>query len=164
MTPEYASPEQVRGDPITPASDIYSLGVLLYRLLTGHRPYAFPAHTPQAMERVICAAPPEKPSKVIYRVEAEPAAQDETPRPLTPAVVAQTRGETPKELAHRLAGDLGNILLMALRKEPERRYASAEQFSEDLGRYLEIRPIVARRDTLGYRGAKFVQRNRTAVV
>lgn len=124
LTPEYASPEQVRGEPITTASDIYSLGVLLYRLLTGQRPYRSLMSSPAEIERAIC--------------EEEPVKLD-------------------------LPRDLSAIVLMALRKDPRRRYASVEQFSEDVRRHLANLPVLARPDTRSYRAAKFIQRNKAWV-
>jgi TolB-like protein/Flp pilus assembly protein TadD/tRNA A-37 threonylcarbamoyl transferase component Bud32 len=128
MTPQYASPEQVRGEPVTPASDIYSLGVLLYELLTGRRPYRLEERTPQEIERIVCEEEPEKPK-----------------------VVTDHGG---------LSSDLDTIVLMAMRKEPERRYKSVAEFAEDIRRHLQGRPVTARPNTLVYRGAKFVRRNR----
>jgi TolB-like protein/tetratricopeptide (TPR) repeat protein len=152
LTPAYASPEQVRGDDVTRASDIYSLGVMLYELLTGHRPYQLQSHTPREIERVICEQVPEKLSTVVSRIT------------ITPGSVSEARGEQPEKLRHRLSGDLDNIVLMALRKEPDRRYATVEQFSEDIRRHLECLPIVARTSTRIYRTTKFVERNRTGVI
>lgn len=162
MTPEYASPEQVRGGLMTPASDVYALGALLYELLTGHRPYRGLDRTPQEIVRAICEAPAEKPSTAINRIEQVPGADGELT--LTPASVSSTRDGEPETLRRRLAGDLDAIVLMALRKEPERRYASVETFSEDLRRHQEGLPITARRDTRWYRGGKFVKRHRAAFV
>ena len=124
MTPEYASPEQVRGEAITTASDVYSLGVLLYRLLTGQSPYRGAMSSAAEIERSICEEEPER----------------------------------------RLQGDLDNIVLKALRKEPQRRYTSVEQLSEDIRRYLTNLPIAARPDSRGYRAVKFIQRNKALVV
>ena len=164
MTPDYASPEQVRGGPVTTASDVYSLGVLLYELLTGHRPYRITGPTPQAIERVICEVEPERPSAIIGRVEEVPSPDGETSIRLTPESVSATREGRPERLRRRLRGDLDHIILMALRKEPERRYASVEQFSEDTRRYLEGRPVLARQDRLSYRAAKFIRRNKVGVI
>jgi serine/threonine protein kinase/TolB-like protein len=164
MTPAYASPEQVRGEAVTPASDVYSLGVLLYELLTGHRPYASQTGTPHELERAICEAEPERPSTVIGRLVDVPGTDGAAPITLTPASVSQTRDGHPDRLRRRLAGDVDNILLMALRKEPERRYGSVERFAEDIRRHLEGLPIVARKDTLVYRSVKFIKRNTLGVV
>lgn len=158
MTPDSASPEQVRGEAITTASDVYSLGVLLYRLLTGHRPYRLAGRLPDEMERAICEEDPEKPSAVIDRVE-ESGAEGA----ITPQSVSGTREGTPEKLRRRLRGDLDNIVLKALRKEPQRRYASAEQLSEDLRRHLEGLPVRAHADTWNYRAGKFVRRHRAGV-
>ena len=160
-TPEYASPEQVRGEPITTASDVYSLGVLLYELLTGHRPYRFSSYVPGEVVRTICEAEPERPSTVVLRREEVPG-----PRGievLTPRSVSETRDGEPGKLRRRLAGDLDNIVLKALRKEPQRRYSSVEQLSEDLRRHLEGRPVSARGDSVAYRAGKFVRRHRLGV-
>jgi eukaryotic-like serine/threonine-protein kinase len=163
MTPDYASPEQVKGKGITTASDVYSLGVLLYELLTGHRPYQFKSYTPQEIERVICEEQPEKPSTAINRVETAPTPDGATQVRITPELVSRTREGQPDKLKKKLAGDLDNIVLMAMRKEPLRRYASAEQFSEDLRRHLEGLPCIARKDTFAYRAGKFMRRNKIAV-
>lgn len=159
LTPDYASPEQVRGDAITTASDVYSLGILLYRLLTGHSPYQLSTSSPTELEHAICDQDPEKPSLAISRTEAN-ASEGER---LTPQSVSATREGTPEKLRRRLQGDLDNILLMALRKEPQRRYASADQLSEDITRHLANLPVIARPDTAGYRAAKFVVRHRLGV-
>src|SRR5262249_22617370 len=140
------------------------LGVLLYELLTGHRPYQVQAHTPQEVERIVCEKEPEKPSTAIGRVEAAPSPDGATPITLTPESVSATRADSPERLRRRLAGDLDNIVLMALRKEPARRYASVAAFSEDIGRHLENRPTIARKDSLAYRGRKFLARNKASVV
>jgi eukaryotic-like serine/threonine-protein kinase len=161
MTPGYASPEQVRGETITTASDIYSLGVVLYELLTGHRPYQLSSLSPHEVARVVCEQEPVKPSTVVARTATvEPGV---APTAITPEVVGRKRSEPPAKLRRELVGDLDNIVLMALRKDPQRRYASVEQFSEDIRRHLEGRPVVARTDTFGYRAQKFVGRNKLAV-
>jgi serine/threonine protein kinase/Flp pilus assembly protein TadD len=164
MTPDYASPEQVRGGTITPSSDLYSLGVLLYELLTGHHPYRTKSLTSQEIERVICEEEPEKPSAVIHRVEGVPGTDGEKPITITPESVSSTRHGQIEELRRHLAGDVDNILLMALRKEPERRYGSVEQFSEDICRHLEGLPVGASKDSLWYRSSKFIRRNRSSVI
>ena len=138
MTPEYASPEQIRGEPITTASDIYSLGVVLYELLTRHRPYKFKSYSSHELEQVVGLSEPEKPSTVAGRGNDE-------------------------KLRRQLAGELDAIVMMALRKEPQRRYASAEQLSEDIRRHFEGRPVRARPDTMSYRAGKFVTRHKLGV-
>ncbi len=159
MTPAYASPEQMRGKSITPATDIYSLGVVLYELLTGHRPYRLTQHTPAEMEHAICEQEPETPSTVISRVETD-TFTDGRPITTTPESVSQTREGQPDKLRRRLRGDLDNIVLKALQKEPQRRYGSVEDFSQDIGRHLQHLPVKARPSTLLYRASKFVQRHR----
>ncbi|MBA3439070.1 MAG: PD40 domain-containing protein [Pyrinomonadaceae bacterium] len=144
MTPDYASPEQVRGEMATPAGDIYSLGVLLYELLTDHRPYRLRNRLPDEIAHIICEEDPEPPSTAINRVEETPAGKGEAgPLMLTPEVVSRNRGTTPETLRRELAGNLDNIILKAMRKEPQRRYASAEQFAEDIRRHLKGLPISA---------------------
>jgi serine/threonine-protein kinase len=142
MTPVWASPEQIRGEPITTASDVYSLGVLLYLLLTGRRPYQ-PTTDPQALADVICKTDPARPSSMIARSD-------------------EVQGEA-RLLRRQVAGDLDNIVLMAMRKEPQRRYASVDQLSNDIGRHLQGLPVIARKDTLGYRTRKFVGRHKLGV-
>ena len=154
MTPEFASPEQAQGLPVTTSSDVYSLGVVLYELLTGHSPYHFTSRTPVEIARVINTTDLQLPSAVINTVEIR--SQD--------AKLARITHEGSLErLRRRLQGDLDNIVLMALRKEPDRRYQSVEQFSEDIRRHLEGLPVIARKDTFAYRASKFVQRNKVAV-
>jgi serine/threonine protein kinase len=161
MTPDYASPEQIRGKSITTASDIYSLGVLLYRLLTGHAPYRLVDSSPQEIERLVCDTEPERPSTAIHRTEEITTADGVTR--ITPESVGQTRNEQPDSLRRRLRGDLDNIVLMAMRKEPERRYQSAAQLSDDIRRYMDSLPVGARKDTFSYRASKFIGRNRLGV-
>jgi non-specific serine/threonine protein kinase/serine/threonine-protein kinase len=126
MTPHYASPEQLRGESVTTATDVYSLGVVLYELLSGRLPYRFKSRIPHEMAKTICEDDPEKPRK-------------------------------------RLNADLDNIVLMAMRKEPQRRYATAEQFAEDIRRHLNGLPVRARHDTFTYRAGKFIRRQKVAV-
>ena len=163
MTPEYASPEQVRGEPVTTASDIYSLGVLLYELLTGHRPYHLQSRRPDEIARVICEQEPERPSTAISRRVEVPGVAGAPARLITPESIGRIRNEQPAQLRRRLAGDLDNIVLLALRKEPARRYTTVEQFSEDIRRYLDGLPVIARKATFAYRAAKFVGRHKVGV-
>jgi serine/threonine protein kinase/Tol biopolymer transport system component len=159
MTPAYASPEQVRGRSVTPATDIYSLGVVLYELLTGHRPYRVKGHTPTEMERAICEQEPEAPSTAVSRVETE-TASDGTTVTKNPELVSQTREGQPEKLRRRLRGDLDNIVLKALQKEPERRYGSVQELAQDIERHLNCLPVTARAPSLAYRASKFVQRHK----
>ena len=137
MTPEYASPEQIRGEPINTSTDIYSLGVILYEILTGHRPYRFQTRRPHEVARVILEEEPEKPSTVINRIE-EVTRDDGTKITLTPVWVSIARDGTPEKLRRRLRGDLDNIVLMAMRKDPQRRYPSAGHFLTDVQRHLAV--------------------------
>jgi len=152
LTPGYASPEQIRGEAITTACDVYSLGVVLYELLAGCHPYRHPDSTLQEIASAACDTEPEKPSSVVLH--------SPTIRQLVPAPI-ESRLE---RLSRRLRGDLDNIILMALRKEPRRRYPSVEQFGEDIRRHLDNRPVIARTDTISYRASKFVRRHRVPVL
>jgi serine/threonine protein kinase/tetratricopeptide (TPR) repeat protein len=163
MTPDYASPEQVRGDSITTSSDIYSLGVLLYKLLTGHHPYRVKKNLAQEIERVVCEQEPERPSTMVSRIEDGPSTNGMSRVTVTPASVSSDRDTQPGKLRRLLGGDLDNIVLMAMRKEPQRRYLSVEQLSEDIGRHLEGLPVIARKDTIVYRTEKFVRRHKFGV-
>ena len=143
MTPEYASPEQVKGGKIMTTSDVYSLGVLLYELLTGQRPYRLKTRTPAEIARAITEQEPERPSTAVTRASNSPQSAIRNPK--------------------FLRGDLDNIVLKAMRKEPARRYASVGQFSEDIRRHLTGLPVIARKDTVTYRASKFVNRHRIGV-
>jgi len=162
FTPEYASPEQLRGLPITTTSDVYSLGVVLYELLSGHRPFSLASRSAEEIARMITTSEPLKPSVVITRHEAMPHA-DDGHHSLTPEGISRTREGNVDKLRRRLVGDLDNILLKALRKEPERRYASVQDLSADLQRHLTGLPVLAREDTFAYRAGKFIQRNKASV-
>ncbi len=135
MTPEYSSPEQIRREPITTATDIYSLGVILYRLLTGRSPYQSSGNDPYALAREVCDTEPMKPS-------------------------ANVAHEATFSGRKQLAGDLDSIVLMALRKERDRRYESMQQFAADVQRYLDHRTVMARPRTWSYAAGRFVARNR----
>jgi tetratricopeptide (TPR) repeat protein len=148
MTPDHASPEQVRGQPITTSSDVYVLGVLLYKLLCGSGPMLITSMRLSELERAICEKDPPPPSETVGTDHSSHSRS-----------IAAARGTTPNRLRRALAGDLDNIVLMAMRKEPERRYASAQQMASDIQRHLDGRPVIAHRDTLSYRSAKFVRRH-----
>ncbi len=151
MTPEYASPEQLRGETITTSSDVYSLGVVLYELLCGQRPFAhLKGRRPDELARAVCEEEPPRPSTVAGRK----ATTTTTTTTLTTATAATSR---------QLAGDLDNVVAKALSKEPARRYPSVLALSEDLRRHGEGLPVTARKDTLGYRTGKFVRRNKFGV-
>lgn len=150
MTPEYASPEQVFGETITTASDIYALGILTYELLTGRRPYRFRDRSEAEVRRVISETEPEKPSASIEKsrdLDADSTLFD-----------YQRRG-----LCRALKGDVDNIVLKALRKDPQRRYASAEQLERDIGRHLAGFPVSAGKGAWLYRTKKFIRRHRVGV-
>lgn len=151
LTPEYASPEQVRGEPVTTVSDVYSLGVLLYELLSGERPYKLTKRSAGEVTKAICDQEPERPSTVVGNRESRFENRDSSDSRFTL--------QDPRSLR----GDLDNIVLMALRKEPVRRYQSVEQFSEDIRRHQEGLPVRARQDTVGYRTGKFVRRHKIGV-
>ena len=161
LTPEYASPEQARGEAITTASDVYSLGVVLYELLTGQQPYRFRNRNALEVLRAVVDQEPQTPSAAVERPRLEAAETSDATGAPAPTVlqVSRTREGTLGRLQRRLRGDLDNILMMALRKEPQRRYPSVEALADDIRRYLEGRPVTARRATAGYRAGKFVSRH-----
>ncbi len=157
LTPEYASPEQILGSAITTASDVYSLGVVLYQLLCGLRPYKVPASASQLeMERSICISDPERPSSAVRRTPESPHFPREA--------IAFARASSPERLARSLTGDLDAIVLRALRKEPQHRYTSIEQFTADIRRHLAHEPVQARQGTWIYYGQRFAKRHTAGVI
>ena len=149
LTPAYASPEQIRGDAITTASDVYSLGVVLYQLLTGRKPYRLSGRPAAEIERVVCGETPPRPSTIVTQ----------------PAEGGAERGPAleRRKLARELAEDLDNVVLKALAKLPEERYGSAADLAEDLDRYQRGMPVSARAATWSYRARRFVGRHRLGV-
>jgi eukaryotic-like serine/threonine-protein kinase len=160
LTPAYSSPEQIKGEPITTASDVYSLGVVLYELLTGHSPYRVTTRTTPELARMVCEFEPEKPSTAVLRKEIASAGSNLQ----ASSQLSESHDVPPDKLSRRLRGDLDNIILMALRKEPQRRYASVEQLATDIRRHLDDLPVIARNDTVRYRTSKFIARHKAGVL
>ncbi|NBC16515.1 MAG: protein kinase [Bacteroidetes bacterium] len=158
LTPEYAAPEQVVGDRITTAADVYALGVILYELLTGHRPYRFDSRRVTDIEDTICEHVPDRPSTVASRTRTHEGAT------ITPATVSQQRATAPEQLRRTLSGDLDAITMKALRKEPEQRYATAAEFKADIENYLQGRPVTAQPSTFWYRTSRLIRRHKVPVL
>ena len=154
MTPEYASPEQVRGDSVSTVSDVYSLGILLYEMLSGRRPYRIAGRSQREMERIICQEDPPKPSTAVTRKSKD----GETEGPST-AQIGEQRHRSGRSLKRMLSGDLDNIVLKAIRKEPQRRYSSVEQLSRDIDRFIADKPVTARPIGTIERMWRFCRRN-----
>ena len=150
LTPQYAAPEQLTGQPVTTATDVYVLGVLLYLLLSGRHPAGSGAHSPAELVKAVLDLEPPRASDAVTSDDS--------------SLIAGRRGATADKLRRELRGDLDTIVGKALKKSPQERYASVTAFANDLQRYLKHEPISARPDTLAYRTAKFVRRNRTVVV
>jgi len=156
MTPEYASPEQIKGEPVTTSTDIYSLGLILYKLLTGESAYEIKSTSALELEKVICHTEPQKPSTIIKTIRTQDNIKTER--------ISSVRKTQADKLIKTLSGDLDNICLMALRKEPERRYPSVDRFQRDIVNYLEERPVWARQSTIRYRTGKFISRHKISVI
>jgi serine/threonine protein kinase len=149
LTPQYAAPEQLTGRPVTTATDVYALGVLLYVLLSGRHPVGSGPLSPAELVKAVLDLEPPRASDAITANDSK--------------LIAERRGTTLDKLRRQLRGDLDTIVGKALKKNLQERYASVTGFAEDLQRYLKQEPIGARPDTLAYRGAKFLRRNRTVV-
>ena len=154
MTPEYAAPEQILGQPVSTATDVYALGILLYVLLTGQRPYDVRHRSPAEVERIVCEIDPPRPSAVVSDAAATTEHRE---------LSARQRRTSPDRLCRALRGDLDTIVMQALRKEPARRYASAAALREDVRRFRERRPVLARGDGTAYRLRKFSRRHATGL-
>ncbi|HEY6376320.1 MAG TPA: protein kinase [Edaphobacter sp.] len=154
LTPKYAAPEQLKGEAVTTATDVYALGVLLYELLTGHHPAGTDPHTPADLVKAIVDTEPTRPSDTVAPTRANGEIT---------MTNAANRATTPDKLRRLLRGDLDTIVAKALKKEPTERYPSVTALTDDLRRYLKNEPIGARPDTLTYQAAKFLRRNRTAM-
>jgi len=155
LQPGYASPEQVLGEPATTATDVYQLGVILYELITGRGPYRFRSQDPDEICNAISEQSPERPSLAVI--------QPDIPTGIA-MNIAEARRTSPAKLQRLLVGDLELIVLHALHKEPERRYATPQQFAEDIDHFLQIRPVRAHRDSRFYRAVKFIRRHPTVTV
>lgn len=162
LTPEFASPEQIKGEPITTKSDVYSLGIILYRLLTGHSPYKIKSLFQSDISKIITQTEPTKPSEIIYQTFEKES--DEEKIEINPESISKTREGSVEKLHKKLVGDLDNIVSMAIRKETDRRYSSVELFATDINRYLNYLPVNAHKDSLSYRSKKFFIRNKFKVI
>jgi serine/threonine-protein kinase len=162
MTPEYASPEQVAGGPVTTVSDVYQLGALLYELLSGHRPYTASDRSPSEIRRAVLDSIPKRPSTAVGRTTTI-VHRDGAQERIEPSAVGERRRTRPDRLRRRLQGDLDTIAMIALHKEPERRYPSPEDLARDVERHLEHLPLRFGADRLSYRVGKFVRRHRLGV-
>ena len=154
LTPEYSSPEQINGGRITTGSDIYSLGVLLYKILTGEQPYKITSSSPVTISKILQEENILKPSDKIKQITQQNSENEKVKYDVSNS----------EKISHKLKGDLDNIILKAMNKDSDRRYASVEQFSEDLKRYLIGLPVIAQKDTTAYRFSKFVGRHKVGFI
>ena len=174
MTPAYASPEQIRGERVNTATDVYSLGVILFEILTGQKPYKINSTNQYEIQKIICESAPLRPSSVARNVERKLMIDKDLLKSENAA--SENKGQRTKDEGHTtspkskiqnlksLRGDIDNILLKSLKKNSAERYASVGEFSEDLRLHLEGLPITARPDTFAYRATKFIKRNRIPVI
>jgi len=162
LTPEYAAPEQIRGGDISTATDVYGLGVLLYRLLTGRSPYDSPSGDPVEFERAVCEIEPRRPAATVTRISGRlsPRSEETLRKPTaTPDEIASARNTVPKRLQKRIQGDLETIVLKSLSKAPVQRYRSADRLAEEIRRFLSGEPIAAVPPHRLYRARKFIARH-----
>ena len=162
MTLDYASPEQVRGDALTTASDVYALGVILYELLSGHRPYRTSTRSPEQIVQMVCTQDPERPGGRVGQSETL-ALADGSERQITPDAIAAARDASIEKLTRQLRGDVDAIVMMALRKEPARRYRSAGALADDIERHFARLPVMARQGSRRYHAGRFLRRRRLEV-
>ena len=159
MTPEYASPEQFAGQGVTTASDVYTLGVLLYEILTGLPPYCLKNNSLEEIRQAVCEAEPRKPSQALKDGKNRHGSTN-MPDPEPKFLARKSMDREPRALMRALKGDVDNIVLKTMRKEPQRRYASVGQLAEDIDRHLGGFPVLAHKDSLGYLTLKFIRRHR----
>ena len=164
MTPQYASPEQIKGEPVTTASDVYLLGIVLYELLTGHRPYQVSDDAPLEAIRAFAQGEPQPPSQAIFRTTERQLPDGRRQVTRNAILVSQNRDGNPGLLTQNLKGELDAILLRALRRDPKHRYQSTAQFADDLRKHLNHQPVSALPDNTAYRVRLFLRRNMAATL